>query len=50
MMAESSAPAPSAGVVDAGGVPALDVFALRDGVVEEYERYDSPLGPPRRAT
>ena len=39
MMAESGAPAPSAGVVDAAGAPALDVFALRDSVVDEYERF-----------
>ena len=49
-MAESGAPAPSAGVVGAAGASAIDVFVLRDCVVGEYERYDSPLGPPRRAT
>ena len=38
-MAESNAPAPSAGVADAGGAPVLDVFALRDSVVGEYERF-----------
>ena len=36
-MTQSSSPSPDG--VDAGNAPALDVFALRDSVVDEYERF-----------
>ena len=36
-MTQSSSPGPSG--ADAGSVPALDVFALRDSVVDEYKRF-----------
>ena len=38
-MMRSSAPGPSADGVKAGSAPALDVFALRDSVVDEYKRF-----------
>ena len=38
-MVESNAPPPMRGVADAGGATVLDVFALRDRVVDEYERF-----------
>ena len=39
MMAGSSAARPSSDSALAGNGPALDVFALRDSVVDEYERF-----------
>ena len=32
-------PRPSSGGASAGSAPALDVFALRDSVVDEYKRF-----------
>ncbi len=39
MMMGSSAPRPSSEGAKAGGAPTLDVFALRDSVVDEYKRF-----------
>src|SRR3954462_3386546 len=38
-MTKSGAPTPSGAGVEAGGEPALDVFALRDSVVDEYKKF-----------
>ncbi len=38
-MTGSSSPRPSSSGATGGGQPALDVFALRDSVVAEYERF-----------
>ena len=38
-MTRSGAPAPSSDGARAGSAPALDVFALRDSVVDEYKRF-----------
>ena len=38
-MTGSSAPRPSSDVAMAGNAPTLDVFALRDSVVDEYKRF-----------
>ena len=38
-MTGSSAPRPSSDLAVAASAPALDVFALRDSVVDEYERF-----------
>src|SRR4051812_19993916 len=38
-MTKSGAPTPSGAGVEAGGEPALDVFALRDSVVDEYKHF-----------
>ena len=38
-MTQSISPTPSSDSAMAGGAPALDVFALRDSVVDEYSRF-----------
>ena len=38
-MTRSGAPAPSSDGARADSAPALDVFALRDSVVDEYKRF-----------
>ena len=38
-MTRSSSPRPSSDGAQVGSVPALDVFALRDSVVDEYKRF-----------
>ena len=42
-MTRSSSPRPSSSGATGGGQPALDVFALRDSVVAEYERFATPF-------
>ena len=38
-MTRSSSPRPSSDGAKAGSAPVLDVFALRDSVVDEYKRF-----------
>lgn len=38
-MTTRMSPRPSSGSANAGSAPALDVFALRDSVVDEYKRF-----------
>ena len=38
-MTSSNSPTPSSDGAKAGSVPTLDVFALRDSVVDEYKRF-----------